>query len=86
MVALRSCAGYLDDRRSRPAQPPTPSIDLASKIGKPDCIVTDPFITAAALAAEALDVPLAVAGWPAREDMQEEYLFPVQKNLSTGKY
>jgi MGT family glycosyltransferase len=57
-------------------------IDLAGEIGKPDAIVTDPFLTAAALAAEALDVPLAVAGWPARAEMEEEHLFPVQKRLS----
>ncbi|MEO0565420.1 MAG: hypothetical protein AAF125_25155, partial [Chloroflexota bacterium] len=57
-------------------------IDLAAERGKPDAIVTDPFLTAAALAAEAIGVPLAVAGWPAREDMDAEYLFPVQKRLS----
>lgn len=57
-------------------------IDLADNTGKPDLIITDPFLTAAALAAEALAVPLAVAGWPVREDMKSEYLFPVQKRLS----
>ncbi len=57
-------------------------IELAAERGKPDAIVTDPFLTAAALAAEALDVPLAVAGWPARADMDAEYLFPVQQRLS----
>ncbi len=57
-------------------------IDLANDIGAPDAIVTDPFLTAAALAAEKLDVPLAVAGWPAQEDMNEEFLFPVQQTLS----
>ncbi|MEO1438789.1 MAG: glycosyltransferase [Chloroflexota bacterium] len=57
-------------------------IDLVAEIGKPDAIVTDAFLTAAALAAEALDVPLAVAGWLATADMNEEHLFPVQKRLS----
>jgi MGT family glycosyltransferase len=57
-------------------------IDLAAEIGKPDVIVTDPFLTAAALAAEALDVPLTVAGWVAQADMDDENLFPVQKHLS----
>lgn len=57
-------------------------IDVAAERGKPDAIVTDPFLTAAALAAEALAVPLAVAGWPARADMDAEYLFPVQQRLS----
>lgn len=57
-------------------------LDLAETLPKPDCIVTDPFLTAAALAAEALGVPLAVAGWLARADMQEAFLYPVQKKLS----
>ena len=30
---------------------------LADEIGKPDALVTDPFLTAAAIAAEGLDVP-----------------------------
>ncbi len=57
-------------------------IDLATEIGKPDAIVTDAFLTAAALAAEALDVPLVVAGWVAQADMAAEHLFPVQQRLS----
>jgi MGT family glycosyltransferase len=56
-------------------------IVLAGQIGKPDLIVTDPFLTAAALAAEALNVPLAVGGWPAQDDLNIEHLFPVQKTL-----
>ncbi len=56
-------------------------IELADTTGKPDVIVTDPFLSAAALAAEALDVRLAVAGWPAMREMREEFLFPVQKTL-----
>lgn len=55
--------------------------ELADDIGRPDAIVTDPFLTAAALAAEQLDVPLAVCGWPAMKELNEEHLFPVQKVL-----
>jgi len=58
-------------------------IELAGEIGKPDVIVTDPFLTAAALAAEALDLPLAVCGWPAQKELNEDFLFPVQKNLGS---
>jgi MGT family glycosyltransferase len=57
-------------------------IALADEVGKPDAIVTDGFMTAAALGAEALDVPLAVAGWVAQENMRDEHLFAVQKHLS----
>ncbi len=56
-------------------------LELAEQIGVPDIIVTDPFLTAAALAAEALDVPLVVCGWPAQGNLNEEFLFPVQKTL-----
>lgn len=56
-------------------------VELAGEIGAPDLIVTDPFLTAAALAAEKLDVPLAVCGWPAMHELNEEHLFPVQKVL-----
>jgi len=56
-------------------------LELAHEIGKPDVIVTDPFLTAAALAVEALDVPLAVCGWPAQKEMNADFLFPVQKSL-----
>jgi MGT family glycosyltransferase len=55
--------------------------ELADEIGRPDLIVTDPFLTAAALAAEKLDVPLVVCGWPAMKELNEEHLFPVQKAL-----
>ena len=58
-------------------------LDLASRIGKPDAMLIDPFLTAAALAAEKLDVPLFVAGWPAQASLDENALFPVQKNLSS---
>ena len=56
-------------------------IELADSMGKPDVIVTDPFLSAAALAAEALDVPLAVAGWPAQNSLNGEFLYPVQRTL-----
>jgi MGT family glycosyltransferase len=64
-------------------------LELADEMGRPDAIVTDPFLTAAALAAEALGdaahrtVPLAVCGWPAQRALNEELLFPVQKTLGS---
>ncbi|MBE2185011.1 MAG: glycosyltransferase family 1 protein [Anaerolineae bacterium] len=57
-------------------------IDLAAKIGNPDAILTDPFLTAAAIAAEALNLPLIVCGWIAQRDLNEDSLFPVQKILA----
>lgn len=56
-------------------------IDLAARIAKPDAIITDPFLTASALAAEALDVPLIVCGWIAQRELNEEFLYPVQRVL-----
>jgi MGT family glycosyltransferase len=56
-------------------------IELAREMGKPDLILTDPFVSAAALAAEALDVPLVVCGWLAQRELNEDFLFPVQKSL-----
>ncbi|MEZ4671745.1 MAG: glycosyltransferase [Anaerolineae bacterium] len=58
-------------------------LTLAGEQGKPDVMVTDPFLTAAALAAEALEVPLAVCGWPAQRELNDEFLFPVQKVLGS---
>jgi MGT family glycosyltransferase len=58
-------------------------LELADEMGRPDAIVTDPFLTAAALTAEALAVPLAVCGWPAQRELNEELLFPVQKTLGS---
>ena len=55
--------------------------ELAGRIGAPDAIVTDPFLSAAALAAEALDVPLAVGGWPAGPPPSEDDLIAVQRQL-----
>lgn len=56
--------------------------ELADQIGAPDVIVTDPFLSAAALAAERLAVPLAVAGWCAMRDIDEDALYFVQKELA----
>jgi MGT family glycosyltransferase len=58
-------------------------IDLAKERGTPDAFVIDPFLSAAALAAEALNVPLFVAGWPAQSNLDEQALFPVQRVLSS---
>lgn len=59
---------------------------LAERIGKPDAMLIDPFLSAAALAAEKLGVPLAVAGWPAQANLDENVLFPVQRNLSSDSH
>lgn len=56
---------------------------LAAERGKPDVILTDPFVSAAALAAEALDVPLVVCGWLAQRELRDDYLFPVQRTLGS---
>lgn len=56
-------------------------VELAGQMGRPDLIATDPFLTAAALAAEALAVPLVVCGWPAQSDLNAERMFPIQKTL-----
>jgi MGT family glycosyltransferase len=58
-------------------------VALAERIGKPDAFVIDPFLSAAAFAAEKLDVPLFVAGWPAQANLDEQALFPVQRDLSS---
>jgi MGT family glycosyltransferase len=55
---------------------------VADQYGKPDLIVTDPFLTASALAAERLHVPLVVAGWPAGQPLDEDRLVAVQSALS----
>ncbi len=58
-------------------------LDLAKERGTPDAFVIDPFLSAAALAAEVLHVPLFVAGWPAQASLDEQALFPVQRFLSS---
>lgn len=55
---------------------------MAARDGAPDVMVTDPFLTASALAAERIGVPLAVAGWPAGQPLDEERLVAVQSALS----
>src|SRR5258708_3622445 len=57
-------------------------IALAQERGKPSAIVADPFLSAAAFAAEALDVPMIVAGWPAGQPLDEGNMFAVQADLS----
>lgn len=60
----------------------TSLLALAERIGTPDILLIDPFLSAAALAAEALAVPMIVMGWPAQANLDEQSLFPVQRNLS----
>jgi MGT family glycosyltransferase len=55
---------------------------LARERGAPDALVTDPFLSASALAAEALERPLAVCGWIAQAELNEDSLFPVQRALA----
>jgi len=55
---------------------------LAAEHGAPDVLVTDPFLSASAIAAEKLGVPLAVCGWIAQAELNEDSLFPVQKALA----
>lgn len=55
---------------------------LAEARGAPDLIVTDPFLSAVAFAAEKMDVPMAVAGWVAGQPLDEERMYAVQAELS----
>jgi MGT family glycosyltransferase len=57
--------------------------ELAQRIGKPDAMIIDPFLSAAAFSAEKLEIPMFVAGWPAQANLDEQALFPVQRNLSS---
>lgn len=57
-------------------------VTLANERGKPDLMVTDPFLSAAALAAEMINVPLVVMGWPAGQPLDEDRLYAVQTDLS----
>lgn len=63
-----------------------PAVDallaLAETHGTPDAILTDPFLAASALAAEVLDVPLTVCGWPAMPAPDDGALLPIQHNLA----
>jgi UDP:flavonoid glycosyltransferase YjiC (YdhE family) len=60
--ALRALDQWLDEARVAAAL--AELLPLAAGF-KPDAVISEPFVAAAALAAEALDVPLLVAGWPA---------------------
>lgn len=55
--------------------------DFASEHGTPDVIVTDPFLSAAALAAERLDVPLVVGGWASGPPASEGDMLAIQQQL-----
>lgn len=57
-------------------------ITLTEELGPPDLILSDPFLSAAAVAAEIMDVPLVVCGWPAMRELDETSLFWVQKTLA----
>ena len=58
-------------------------LDLEDEIGAPDAIVSDPFLSASAIAADILDIPLIICGWPAQATLDEQSLFPVQRDLSS---
>jgi UDP:flavonoid glycosyltransferase YjiC (YdhE family) len=55
--------------------------DLTGEIGPPDVIVTDPFLSAAALAAELIGVPLVVGGWASGPPVDEDQMLGVQREL-----
>ncbi len=56
-------------------------LDLAAERGAPDAIVTDPFLSAAALAAERLGVPLVVGGWASGPPASEDQMLAAQRRL-----
>ena len=58
-------------------------LDAAAERGAPDAIVSDPFLSAAAIAAEKLNLPLIICGWPAQRTLDASQLFPVQRDLSS---
>ena len=58
-------------------------LDLEDEIGAPDAIVSDPFLSASAITADILDIPLIICGWPAQATLDEQSLFPVQRDLSS---
>jgi MGT family glycosyltransferase len=55
---------------------------LAKRIGAPDLMVSDPLLTAAALAAEQLNVPFVVAGYPAGAPLDADQMMWAQADLS----
>ena len=58
-------------------------LTLAAELGSPDAIVSEPFLSAAAVAAEKLERPLLICGWPAQATLDANQLFPVQRDLSS---
>lgn len=54
---------------------------LADQDGPPDLIVTDPFLSAAALAAEKIGVPLVVGGWASGPPVDEDQMEYAQRAL-----
>ena len=57
--------------------------DLAGEIGTPDIIVSDPFLSSAALAAELLAVPFVVGGWASGPPMDEDQMIYIQRQLGS---
>src|SRR5690606_28991486 len=57
-------------------------LKLAEAHGAPDLSLTDPFLSASAIAAEVLAVPMCVCGWPAMRELDETSLFWVQRTLA----
>ena len=58
-------------------------LNVADESGAPDVIVSEPFLSAAAIAAEKLNLPLIICGWPAQAMLDARELFPVQRDLSS---
>ena len=58
-------------------------LNAADESGAPDAIVSEPFLSAAAIAAEKLNLPLIICGWPAQAMLDARELFPVQRDLSS---
>lgn len=58
-------------------------VELADEIGAPDAIVSDPFLSAAALGAESIGTRFIVCGWPAQASLDSGNLFPVQQMLGS---
>jgi MGT family glycosyltransferase len=76
----RALDTWLSEERVAPAVEAL--CQAADRLGAPDVLVTDPFLSACALAAEKMAVPLAVAGWPAGQPLDEDRLYAVQADLS----
>lgn len=55
--------------------------DLADRSGPPQVIVTDPFLSSSALAAEVIGVPLVVGGWASGPPLDEDQMLYVQRQL-----